>query len=337
MALGRNQVKTAIDQNITDPLQNQNTAAVVRAVLKQITDNFFNLVDDELSISKVKDLQTKLNSLEQLALNAEESDVITTINAEITEIQTFLESFTGDKFEAGYLAPSTLQHLAKNTNIGEKTAVEVLKLIMTPPFAPAVPFINSINPVEKGANNAINISGGITLNDEPASGVTNRRIEKDGVLWRNPAANAIAEADSISITTTYAYKADVTNGGLPDSTVSASRTVSAFAPSYYLSTGAAAITEAIAKAGTKQIWGSQASRAITFFNNNQRVAFVEPQSNGIRTRIMDQNGFNVTTAFTRTSATFTLADGSTSEEMYIYLLNDPAGNGAAFTYTFFNS
>ena len=45
-------------------------------------------------------------------------------------------------------------------------------------------------------------------------------------------------------------------------------------------------------------------------------------------------GYDVTTAFTYSEAAFTLPDGT--QELYAgYVLTDPAGDGSAFTYTFY--
>lgn len=284
MALGRNQLKNAINTAITDPLNNQNTAKVVRDILKLMVDNALNLADDEV----------------------------------------------GDQtFPVGYVAKAGVVHLEAGTALGGKNAIEAIMDMVTPPFAPAVIYLNGLNPIEKGALSNITVSGGINLNDETS--ITNRRLERNGIAWKNPATNAVSEADSISAQTTYGYKATTSAGE-----ISAFMTVAAYAPSYHDSTAMAGITEGIAKTGTKEIWGPQGSRAITYTNNNSKPYLVEPQSNGIRNRIMDQNGFNVTAAFTRTTLTFTLADGST-EPMYAYLKTDPAGDGNAFVYTFYNN
>lgn len=63
MALTRAQIKAAISASITDPLNRQNTAAVVRAVLNLLNDNFFNLEDDDLAISNISGLQSQLDDI----------------------------------------------------------------------------------------------------------------------------------------------------------------------------------------------------------------------------------------------------------------------------------
>lgn len=318
MGLGRSQVESGIDQNILDALERQNTAAVVRAVLKMIAQNYFNLKDDQLTVEQIE-------GLEEALANA-----------------------GGGKFDE-YVTSLTVGNLFANTDLEGKTAVEALKIMLTRPFSPAALTFNVPNFIEKGADTLIAVSGGINLNDEPPEGVTNRRIEKVGVAgnWQEPAGNNFNYNDTIRIQTTYHFRADVTNETLPDSTLLASRTVSAFAPSYYGEYDGSVINEADTKLlRKKEIWGAQGSRAIQFVNNNQRVVFAEPKSNGQRLRIMDQNGFNVTAGFITTEASFLLRandaeEGEPSnemrEDMYIYTKNDPSGNGAAFVFTFYNS
>lgn len=60
MALSRAQIIAAINASITDPLNRQNTAAVVRAVMKVITENSFNAEDDELTIDHITGLRDSL-------------------------------------------------------------------------------------------------------------------------------------------------------------------------------------------------------------------------------------------------------------------------------------
>jgi hypothetical protein len=62
MSLQRNQVNAAIEASISDSLNRQNTAAVVRAVLKLLSNNLFNPEDDQLQISHIAGLQAALGS-----------------------------------------------------------------------------------------------------------------------------------------------------------------------------------------------------------------------------------------------------------------------------------
>lgn len=288
MALGRNQIKKAIDQYITDALNNQITPAIVRLILKMFVDNFYNKNDDTVG---------------------------------------------GETFPADYVARAGFGNLKANTNLAGKTSIEALVIATTPEFQAATISISGGGPIEKGKDTEVTISGNISLNDEPAADIGGRSVEKGGAPWQAPGANSFNYQDTIKSQTTYAYKAiSATRGALVANT-----TIAAFAPSYHGSTALNGIPENIAESGAKQIWGPQASRAITFTNNNSKPFFVEPKTNGKRNRIMDQNGFNVTAAFTVLEDTFTLADGETTEAMYIYIKTEPAGNGSAFVYTFFNS
>lgn len=62
MPLSRAQIAAAIDANITDPLNRQNTAAVVRAIMKLLNNNFFNVEDDDLTVNMISDLDDYINS-----------------------------------------------------------------------------------------------------------------------------------------------------------------------------------------------------------------------------------------------------------------------------------
>lgn len=51
MALTRAQIKTNLANTITDELERQNTAAIVRERLEEIIDNCYNIADDDLEIT----------------------------------------------------------------------------------------------------------------------------------------------------------------------------------------------------------------------------------------------------------------------------------------------
>lgn len=74
--IGRSQTNSAIDQNIKDALQRQNTAAIMRAVLKVITENYFNRVDDLLPVEKVEGLQELLDLLSFIPIEENEAGTI---------------------------------------------------------------------------------------------------------------------------------------------------------------------------------------------------------------------------------------------------------------------
>lgn len=238
----------------------------------------------------------------------------------------------GGKFGT-YRSDFTVGLLTPQTDLSQLGANDVIKLMTSAPFVAATGAVN-VAPalIEKGVATDVDITGNININEEDPANITNIRITKADGVWKQGLGATFAFDDSIASTTSYTLLADTPNGQ-----IQASKTISAFAPSFYGSVSSGGVDETQAKGGTKQIWGPQGSRVITFNNNNQRNFFVEPKTNGIRNRIIDQNGFNVTAGFTRSEVVFTLADGTTTEAMYLYLMNEPAGNGSAFVVSFFNS
>lgn len=99
-------------------------------------------------------------------------------------------------------------------------------------------------------------------------------------------------------------------------------------PFYYGATTAAAPTEANVKALTKVIQG-KANKTFTFTSNNSRCCMAYPKSYGALKKILDANGFDVTSTFTRSEVNITGLDG-TAQAYYVYTL------AAASTVTNFN-
>lgn len=67
--MAKPQLKNEVTQNITDELNRQNTAAVVRAILHLMIDNSFNAATEQISINQVKNLSNLLQQIQQQIQN----------------------------------------------------------------------------------------------------------------------------------------------------------------------------------------------------------------------------------------------------------------------------
>ena len=73
--------------------------------------------------------------------------------------------------------------------------------------------------------------------------------------------------------------------------------------------------------GSKALRLTKGQANVSFSPVLQRYFWIYPASFGALTKIVDQNGFDVTASFTQSTKSFTLIDGSTSESYYVYESN----------------
>jgi hypothetical protein len=98
------------------------------------------------------------------------------------------------------------------------------------PFVAAAIGINAGGTFEVGSTPAITVAGTITLNDEPALGITNRRVLRNGAPWQTFASNSYSFPTTITRNTpgtiTHQALMNVTNtgNGAPGSVASGIRT-----------------------------------------------------------------------------------------------------------------
>jgi hypothetical protein len=224
--------------------------------------------------------------------------------------------------------------ISTGTSLVGRSVLSILIDLFKAPYKPASVGLNGGGLYEKGlvGGVSVNLSGSISPNDDT---IAARRLKRTlaGVttILYVPPANGVAYVDAgLTANASYVLEADTVASGTKSSGAVSATLV---APSYSGIVTSLTPSEANVKALAKQVWAA-GQRAITFTNNNQRIGFFEPKANGRRAVIKNQNGYDVTAAFTYSEAAFTLPDG-TSELYAGYVLTDPAGDGTAFTYTFY--
>lgn len=231
-------------------------------------------------------------------------------------------------YQFGNIPPGTI--------LDDKSALDAIQMAASRSFAQATAYINGFGLLEKGAANAITVSGGITLNDVQATQLSVRMLKKNGAAFASFSTLTFSYSDTITQSNTYLLVFDVNMADGSVVGVSASQEAKCVAPSWYGLSQDEFVLEAEAKAATKDLVDDSGSKPITFYANAQHQFFFEPASFGRRNRIMDQNGFNVTDAFEYVSRSFTLPNGQ-AEAYNGYIKKTAAGNGSGFTFTFHKS
>lgn len=200
---------------------------------------------------------------------------------------------------------------------GGVTVTEFLNKVFYPSLAPTLSVSISNTIAEKGTTFVPVITGTITVNNGV---IVERRIKTGSTLLNNPSGNTINyTAPGITANTTYTIEVDYTLDGVAGM-LSQTLNVAFYAPTFY-GVGDSTPTEAEVEALTKNIWAFANRSNLNFNPTNQRYWFAEPSSYAVRASIKDQNNFEVIDGFNITSATFTLADGTTTEGYRIYVSN----------------
>lgn len=205
-----------------------------------------------------------------------------------------------------------------SVTVGGATVAEFLEGY----FYPATDLALSMNslggPYELGLERNLNLVATVTAND----GIVSLRQFKQGAtVISTEATDAMSETVSgIKDTVTYTAYVEYELSGSPE-TKSVSRTASFYAPSYYGVGAAGNENETWVKANLTKTIRANNDLTANFSPTLERYYFAYPQSMGAVTLILDPNNFDITSAFTQFTATFTLADGS-SEDYYIYRNND---------------
>lgn len=138
---------------------------------------------------------------------------------------------------------------------------------------------------------------------------------------------------SIKNSTTFsAAVTDATGGGGP-STVSASRTFS-YIFAYFAGAGSPSLNAAAIAGLTKTVNTPSASQRIDYtLSVGQVPYFAYPNSVSALTQITDENGFDVTSSWTKTTKTLTNTYGESSS-YHCYEFNNAAGSANSTFYTF---
>ncbi len=129
----------------------------------------------------------------------------------------------------------------------------------------------------------------------------------------NPSANeTYNETNAVTDTTTFSLQ--VTDS--ESRTDTHSRTITFLYPLIYL-VGAAGLTAAQIYSGATKILSASENRTISFTTANQVSYYAIPQSEGTFSSILDQNGFETISSWTRRDENIIGLDGS-SHAYYIY-------------------
>lgn len=335
MSLTREQVKDILFARLIDNITEQIDPEDVRFVLEAIIDSAYNMEDDDLTIDDATDL---VKGVLMLA-TAAEAEAGTDNTKAITPLR-LKERLVFDNF-----ITSQVFSIPSGENLSGLSALDIFRKYGTRPFRIASASITAFPLLEKGANNAITVAGSISANDSEF--INSKQIFKNGALFAQLAAGlSFSYSDSISLTTTYLFEAMASRADGSFQKITTTRDAECVAPTFFGVSPDEFVLEAEAKSANKNLFKDAASRTFTFSANNAHAFMFEPKSHGIRARIMDQNGFNVTTGFEVIERTFTLkentaAEGEPSnaitEAYYGYIKKQPAGNGSAFNFTFHHS
>lgn len=122
--------------------------------------------------------------------------------------------------------------------------------------------------------------------------------------------------DTTPVTTTASFNAYAGDG---TSTGTSNTVTFTFVYPYYYGVGAQNLTFAQVQALTKLVQTHQTTTTTTS-PNNQVYYFAYPQSYGVLTSILDQNGFETISGYTRRSGTMTMLD-LTVQNYYVYEFN----------------
>lgn len=211
------------------------------------------------------------------------------------------------------------------------TIQDLLNDMLYPFIQPTTGFSISPTLAEKGTTvNPVNLNWNINEQDDT---LTQVRLYRGLTLLNTNTSTSGTFSDTSGIvwnapSLTWRLEADYSTTG----TVTRNRTLNFVAPSYWGS-ASVGLNEAGIKAQLTKVLITNNNQSFTYNPILERYYFVYPQSLGVISQILDPNGFDVTPSFIQDTATFTLADGVTNEDYYIYYSNADTTQ-TSFTLTF---
>jgi hypothetical protein len=195
------------------------------------------------------------------------------------------------------------------------------------PFTQPTISLGSSSLHEKGLTINKSMTYSITLNDGI---VSDKKIFLDSVLATTLTANSGTYNSSSGLTWsnslspsllyyshTFNLKVNFTNSTQLNSNI----LVEFASPTYHGVLNISDVDETHVKALTKVIRKKANDSNLTFNPTLQRYIYAYPTIYGDLASIIDQNGFNVTAGFTKSTVTYTLAD-STTESYNVYVSNN---------------
>lgn len=206
------------------------------------------------------------------------------------------------------------------------------------PFTPATISLNSYDLKELGTT-FVNVPyvGNIVQNDEVPNGITSLQFLRNGSVIhtiQNPVFGSFNYQSSISLntTSTLSAKVNINNDGSPTQIV-ATQTVDFEAPMYY-GAGAPSLTENQIKNSLTKNLERVSNKTRSFTADNQKLYMVVPIGWGLFTSIKDENNFENIAGWSYRIQEFTLANGTTKQNYYIWETNNLVFNVNDYDLTF---
>lgn len=206
------------------------------------------------------------------------------------------------------------------------------------PFTPATISLNSYTLKELGTTfSNIPYTGNITQNDEVPNGITSLQFLRNGTVIHtipSPTFGSFNYQSSISLntTSTLAARVNTNNDGSPTQIV-ASQTVDFEAPMYF-GAGAPGMEELQIKAVLTKQLERRSDKVRTFNADNQKLYIVIPITWGLFTSIKDPSNFENIAGWSSRIREFTLANGVTKQNYYIWETNNLVFNVNNYNLTF---
>lgn len=166
------------------------------------------------------------------------------------------------------------------------------------PFIPATVSINSSSLREVGNQLTPSITYTLTVNDETI--VNARRIINvtSGTTVANPAVNSTAyTASAIISNNTWRNEADVDNNGSPGTITSSNSSVSFIYPFFYGMDDDAALTGNDLYTSLTKSVANEGTKSVSLNGTDKYIYFVVPTTWDALSKVVDPNGFDVTSAF----------------------------------------
>lgn len=229
---------------------------------------------------------------------------------------------------------------------GGTTVEEFLENLFYPAVAEAISFnISPGNVRELGVNTTFTLSLGGSTNDGSVTGGSIDIVGGSQLATINAVGSDLSISQSVNHTSngqsspSYRATVNVTEG---DSPVVLTRTPSFVDPFYYGVDSIGNITSLDGSTASRaqmvsdytQSISSKSDKTYSFTPAAQRFVFAYPASYGALNRIVDPNGFDITSSFIQTTFTYTRADATTATYNLYYSDSDTTQNGFAITFDF---
>lgn len=204
------------------------------------------------------------------------------------------ESFNGDRVIKRSGLPAI--------NVGTTTTLKDYMEAFLFPFVPATLSLNSLSTYEVGTLQTPTLVGTLTLNDETV--VNSRLILINSVESDTFTGTSINKTmPAITTNTTYQLKCNVGNNGTATDITSTLRSTSFIYPFFYGGNVASGLTGTSLYSGTTKLLATKSNKTVTLTGNDVYFYFAYPASYGDLTKIIDPNNFDVTSSFTKSTAT----------------------------------